>query len=66
MSPQQVIEHFGSQTKTAEILGCGQSTVAGWLEQGYVPPGRQAQIQLLTGGQLTAEAQKKNGSRRTA
>ena len=56
MSPQQVIDHFGSQTKVADALDCGQSTVAGWVEQGYVPDGRQAQIQLLTGGQLTADA----------
>ena len=59
MTPQQVINHFGTQTKTAEALNCGQSTVAGWLEQGYIPDGRQAQIQLLTGGLLTADFQQK-------
>lgn len=55
MTPQEVIQHFGTQVKAAQALGIKQSSVAGWIKNGVVPEGRQYQIQLLTGGQLRAD-----------
>lgn len=55
MTPQQVIEHFGSQTKTARALGLAQSTVAGWIVDGEVPEARQYQIEMATRGLLRAD-----------
>lgn len=62
MTPQQVIEHWGTQTEVAVKLGCKQPTVSGWVKQGYVPKGIQAQIQLLTGGKLVADVPRRKKS----
>lgn len=55
MTPQQVIEHFGSQQAVAIALSVSQPAVAAWVATGSVPPGRQAQLQIITGGKLVAE-----------
>lgn len=55
MTPRDVIDHFVTQTATAEALGIAQSSVAGWVAAGRVPIGRQYQIELATGGALKAE-----------
>ena len=58
MTFDQLIEHFGTQQKTADALGVKQPTVCGWQDNG-IPLGRQYQIQLLTAGRLKAEVAQK-------
>lgn len=55
MTPQQVLDHYGSQSEIARVLGCRQSSVFEWFEKGEVPDGRQYQIELATGGTLKAD-----------
>ena len=56
MTPEQVIMHFGgTQTAVAEALDISQVAVSEWVRQGYVPLGRQYQIQVLTAGRLRAD-----------
>jgi DNA-binding transcriptional regulator YdaS (Cro superfamily) len=55
MNPRQVVDHFGTQTATADALGIAQSSVAGWIDAGEVPEPRQYQIELATGGMLRAD-----------
>lgn len=55
MTPQQLIEHFHTQSNAAKALGCAQSTVAEWCAEGVIPEGRQYQIELATGGKLVAD-----------
>jgi hypothetical protein len=54
MTPQDLLEFFKTQTEIAKALGCAQSSVAEWFENGKVPMGRQYQAELATGGQLRA------------
>lgn len=55
MTPQQVLDHFGTQAEIARALGCKQPSVAEWFADGKVPEGRQYQIELATNGALRAE-----------
>jgi DNA-binding transcriptional regulator YdaS (Cro superfamily) len=62
MSPSQAIEHFGSQQAVADALAISQPAVARWLEREEIPAGRQAQLQIITGGKLRADpTQARNG-----
>ena len=56
MTPQQVIEHYGSQAAAAKALGLNRATVCTWLARKRIPETRQAWIQLLTNGKLRATA----------
>lgn len=55
MTYQDLIAHFKTQTAAAKAAGVRQSSVALWKKRGAIPILRQAQIQLLTGGQLKAD-----------
>lgn len=55
MTPQQVLDHYGSQAEIARVLGCRQSSVFEWFDKGEVPDGRQYQIEIATGGVLKAD-----------
>jgi len=55
MTPQAVIQHFGSITKAATALGIKPPSVSEWLTKGRVPAIRQYQIEQATKGQLRAE-----------
>lgn len=55
MTPQQVIDFFGTQEKTAQALGIRQPSVSDWVTNGKVPPGRQFEIEIRTNGQLKAD-----------
>lgn len=55
MTPDQVIEYYGTQRKAAEALGVTQPAISTWLRKGRVPETRQYQIEVRTGGQLKAE-----------
>jgi len=55
MSPDQVVEFFGTQSKAAKALGIVQSSISEWVIAGAVPEARQYQIELATGGALRAD-----------
>lgn len=50
----EVIERFGTQVRLAAALGITQSTVSSW--KGTVPPRYQFQLEVLTRGDLKADA----------
>jgi hypothetical protein len=51
----EVINHFGSIRTTAEALGLKFQAVHNWKQKGFVPEGRQWQIQAITAGALTVD-----------
>ena len=55
MTPNQALEHFGSQAEIARVCGIKQPSVAEWFERGEIPEGRQYQLVLASGGTLTAD-----------
>lgn len=54
MAPQDLLDHFGTQSEIARVLGCAQPSVFEWFEKGQIPEGRQYQIELATNGALRA------------
>lgn len=54
MTPQDLLEHFGTQRKIADFFGCSTSTVSDWFQSGEIPPGRQYEAQVKTAGLLMA------------
>lgn len=54
MTPQDLIDHFGSQRKIADFFKCSTSTVSDWFQAGEVPAGRQYEAQVRTAGVLIA------------
>lgn len=60
MNLEQVVAHFGTQEKAAEALGVTQGSVSAWRDG--IPPLRQYQIQLVTGGVLKADHQQKSAA----
>lgn len=54
MTYQDVIKHFGSQSKAARAIGIKPPSVCLWQKNG-IPFERQCHIQLLTNGALRAE-----------
>lgn len=50
MLTADVLSHFKTATKAAEVLGISKSAVSQWGKR--VPIGRAYQIQAITGGQL--------------
>lgn len=53
MKTVEAITFYGTQTKLADALGMGQSTISEWPE--YPPAARQLQIERITIGALKAE-----------
>ena len=53
MTYDQLINHFGTQVAVAAALGIKQPSVSEWKKE--IPPLRQMQIQLITGGALRAD-----------
>lgn len=51
---EQVIEHFGNQSKLALALGVTRQAVALWKIEGSIPPGNAVQIERLTEGKFKA------------
>ena len=52
MSPQQLIEHFGSDNKAALNLGLTVQAVRIWVRKGEIPIWSQNAIAWLTKGKL--------------
>ena len=55
MNIQDLIEHFGSQAAIAKALNTSDQVVSAWKVKNRIPPGRQFEIQILTGGKLRAD-----------
>lgn len=56
MTPDQFIDHFGTQVAAAAAIGMAQPTVSDWKKQGFIPWLRQLHIERVTDGALTADA----------
>jgi hypothetical protein len=67
MDYNEIVQHFGqgSLTKTARKLGRPISTVHRWRTEG-IPFGVQCELQLMTGGVLTAKVERKGRRRAMA
>jgi hypothetical protein len=55
MTPQQVLDYYGTQAEIARVLGCKQPSVAEWFDKNEVPEGRQYQLEIASGGKLKAD-----------
>lgn len=55
MSYDEVIRRFGTQVRLASLLGITQPTISAW--KGKVPARYQFQIEVLTHGELKADAE---------
>lgn len=55
MTPEQVIEFYGSEQAAADALSCTRQNVNLWLNRGKIPIRTQALIQLITRGKLKAD-----------
>jgi DNA-binding transcriptional regulator YdaS (Cro superfamily) len=53
MTPNQVIQHFGTQCAAAEAAGVSQPAVSAWLKRGEVPARRQLVLAHASSGKLT-------------
>jgi len=59
MTPKDVLKFYKTQAAAAHALRIQQPSVALWVKQGRIPHGRQAQLQLITGGALRADFPKR-------
>lgn len=55
MNFNQLLNHFGTQVKAAEALGCTQPTLSNWKKRGRIPHLQQLRIEHITGGKLRAK-----------
>ena len=56
MTPQDLLNYFGTKSAIAHALGVSPASVAEWFYPGIgVPEGRQYQAQLATKGKLKAD-----------
>lgn len=54
MTTQECIEHFGTGQAVADALGLAhRSSITLWGR--YPPPGRQAELEIITKGKLKSE-----------
>jgi len=61
MTPEQVIQFFGSEQVAAQALNIKRQTVNYWKQRNKIPKGAQAIIQIHTRGKLKAD----NGEKHT-
>ena len=54
MTPEQAVEHYGSQANLARAVQLTDAAVYIWVKQGFIPYDRQCQIQIDSGGALVA------------
>ena len=65
MDTNDLISHFGSASEARRHLGLSRQLWWIWGDRG-IPLGRQAEIQLMTGGRLIAEMRGINRRKRVA
>lgn len=64
MKLADAVGHFGSKNRLAKALGLARSSVTGWGED--IPWLRQCELQVITGGELVADAQPSSPQEDTA
>lgn len=52
MTPQDIIQHFGSQADAARALCVARQVVHNWTVRGEVPQSWQAAVEAMTDGAL--------------
>lgn len=55
MTVEEVLNYYGGVVATAKALGIRSPSVSEWVRRGYVPQGRQWEIQAKTAGKLQAD-----------
>lgn len=51
---KDIIEHFGSQSALARALKVAPEAVSQWVSNGYLPPKRAIEIEIITEGKFKA------------
>ena len=51
---QKIIEYFGSKSQLAKALKVDPAAVSQWVSNGYIPPRRAIEIEILSGGKFKA------------
>lgn len=52
MTFDDVIGHYGSQVAVSRALDCSKAYISKWNKDGYVPRGRQFEIEKMSRGEL--------------
>ena len=55
MTPQEIFDYYGGKAEAARKCGVSYQAADKWEAKGKVPHGRQALIQIQTGGELVAD-----------
>ena len=55
MTPDQVLDYYGSQSEIAKCFRLTRQSVNLWFIEGEIPDQRQWQIELALGGTLKAD-----------
>lgn len=59
MTPQELVNHFGSPTKAAAAIDVTSQTVLNWIDKGVIPMNAQKAIAYDTRGKLKPDQVKK-------
>ena len=52
MNPEQVVKHFGSQSKAARAVKVSRQAIWNWLQRNQVPELYQYRLEELSAGKL--------------
>jgi hypothetical protein len=55
MTPDEALAFFKTKVEIARVIGAAPPSVSEWFEKGFIPEGRQYQLQLATKGALRAD-----------
>lgn len=55
MTPQDLIDHFKTAAAAARALKLKPPSISEWVLKGEIPIDRQCQLEIITGGALTAD-----------
>lgn len=61
MTPNDVLNKFGSQYNFSKKTGMSHSSLGHWLKLGYVPENSQYKLERLTNGDLKTQWTTNNG-----
>lgn len=55
MSPDELLNHYGTKAAIAAAIGGDRQLVQGWFERGRVPLDQQTKYEVATNGALKAD-----------
>lgn len=55
MTPQEVVQHYGTQIKAAAEIGVTEQSIKNWVKAEKMPRIYQLAVQTLTKGKLKAD-----------